>query len=73
MWIPRQLIAALVALTLFTQGITANKVVMVYSVQRHGARNMLPKTALLQESDATGGPTLLPQGQSQANRAGANT
>lgn len=43
---------------------------MAYSVQRHAARNVLPKTSNLQESDATGGPTLLPVGASQAYDAG---
>lgn len=42
----------------------------VYSLQRHGARNVLPKTALLAESDLIGGPTLLPQGQRQTYEAG---
>lgn len=46
------------------------KVVMVYSIQRHGARNVLPKTALLQESESIGGPSLLPEGQKQAYLAG---
>lgn len=31
---------------------------------------MLPKTSLLQETDADGGPTLLPEGQRQAYNAG---
>lgn len=42
----------------------------VYSVQRHGARNVLPKSALLTETDANGGPTLLPQGERQTYLAG---
>lgn len=42
----------------------------VFSIQRHGARNVLPKTALLKESDARGGPALLPEGQRQAYNAG---
>jgi hypothetical protein len=45
--------------------------VMVYAVVRHGARNVLPKTANLTESGATGGPALLPQGRVQASTAGA--
>ena len=49
---------------------TAAELLLVYSVGRHGARNVLPKTDLLQESDANGGPTLLPQGQRQAYSAG---
>lgn len=36
--------------------------IAVYSIQRHGARNVLPKSALLAESSIIGGPTLLPQG-----------
>ncbi|MEW5318965.1 MAG: hypothetical protein WDW38_010143 [Sanguina aurantia] len=44
----------------------------LYSVQRHGARNVLPKSALLTETDANGGPTLLPQGQHQTFLAGAS-
>lgn len=45
---------------------------MVYSVQRHGARNVLPKSSLLKETDAFGGPTLLPQGRKQCFDAGVN-
>ncbi|KAG2425428.1 hypothetical protein HYH02_015034 [Chlamydomonas schloesseri] len=45
--------------------------VMVYSLQRHGARNVLPKGALLTETDLIGGPTLLPEGQRQTYNAGA--
>lgn len=47
------------------------KLVLVYSVQRHGARNVLPKTALLSEPDTNGGATLLPQGERQTQLAGA--
>ncbi|KAG2435149.1 hypothetical protein HXX76_007234 [Chlamydomonas incerta] len=47
------------------------KLVMVYSLQRHGARNVLPKGALLTETDLIGGPTLLPEGQRQTYNAGA--
>jgi hypothetical protein len=43
---------------------------MVFSVQRHGARNVLPKTSGLQESSTSGGPTLLPQGMRQAYDVG---
>lgn len=46
------------------------EVVLVYSIQRHGARNVLPKSATLSESDSNGGPTLLPEGQRQAWEAG---
>lgn len=69
----RSLHAALVALALLAlssqQGARA-EVVLVYSVQRHGARNALPKTSLLKESAAAGGPTLLPEGERQAYNAG---
>lgn len=66
---------ALLALVLLLSALlplctAAGELLLVYSVQRHGARNVLPKTALLQESDAHGGPTLLPQGQRQAYEAG---
>lgn len=47
-------------------------VIHVFSVSRHGARNVLPKNATLHESEATGGPTLLPQGQRQCYDAGAD-
>lgn len=43
---------------------------MVYAVVRHAARNVLPKSANLTESEATGGPALLPQGRVQASTAG---
>lgn len=49
----------------------SGEVVMVYAVTRHGARNVLPKSATLQESEATGGPTLLPQGIQGSTAAGA--
>jgi hypothetical protein len=42
---------------------------LVYAVTRHGARNALAKTALLQEPQ--GGVTLLPTGQRQCYNAGA--
>lgn len=45
--------------------------ILAYSIQRHGARNVLSKSALLTESDATGGPTLLPAGQQMCYAAGA--
>lgn len=44
--------------------------VMVYSIQRHGARNVLPKSSVLAESEAAGGPALLPQGRRQCRAAG---
>lgn len=43
---------------------------LVYAVTRHGARNALSKTALLQEP-SPGGVTLLPAGQRQCFDAGA--
>lgn len=93
--------------------LAAADLLLAYSIERHGARNVLPKTATLkargqldlaaaagaatslrplrrlgraagpppvepfasscpvQESDAAGGPTLLPEGQLQAWKAGA--
>lgn len=49
---------------------SAGELLMVYSIQRHGARNVLSKTSLLKESDLIGGPTLLPEGQQQTYAAG---
>lgn len=46
------------------------ELIMAYSIQRHGARNVLPKSAVLTESDASGGPTLLPAGQQMCFEAG---
>lgn len=43
---------------------------LVYAINRHGARNALSKTALLQEP-SPGGVTLLPTGQRQCFDAGA--
>ncbi|KAF6262384.1 hypothetical protein COO60DRAFT_1496824 [Scenedesmus sp. NREL 46B-D3] len=48
------------------------ELIMVYSIQRHGARNVLPKSSTLKESESTGGPTLLPQGQRQCYDAGSS-
>lgn len=45
-------------------------VAMVYTIQRHGAREILPKTAQLEESPALGGPSLLPQGERACYDAG---
>lgn len=50
---------------------SAAELVLAYSIQRHGARNVLPKSALLTENDSAGGPTLLPAGQQQTLDAGA--
>ncbi|KAL4457857.1 hypothetical protein ABPG75_012722 [Micractinium tetrahymenae] len=58
------------ALLLAARLVAAN-LLLAYSIERHGARNVLPKTATLKESDAAGGPTLLPEGQLQAWKAGA--
>lgn len=46
------------------------ELLLAYSIQRHGARNVLPKSALLTESDAPGGPTLLPAGKQMCFDAG---
>lgn len=62
------LLALLLPLLLARQA--SGELLMVYSVQRHGARNVLPKTATLKETDAAGGPTLLPEGQRQAYDVG---
>lgn len=59
------------AIPMYSMAAVDANVVMVYSVQRHAARNVLPKSANLTESDATGGPTLLPAGAKQAHDAGA--
>lgn len=48
----------------------SSELIMAYSVQRHGARNVLPKSAVLTENDAAGGPTLLPAGQQMCYEAG---
>lgn len=63
------LVLSLFTLLTLTQTTHAN-LDFVYSVQRHGARNVLPKSALLTETDANGGPTLLPQGERQTFLAG---
>jgi hypothetical protein len=47
-----------------------SELVLAYSIQRHGARNVLPKSADLTESDPAGGPTLLPAGQQMCYEAG---
>ncbi|TFJ86908.1 hypothetical protein NSK_001996 [Nannochloropsis salina CCMP1776] len=46
------------------------ELVLSYVVLRHGARNMLPKTSTLQESNVFGGPNLLPEGQQQCYEVG---
>lgn len=47
------------------------ELLLAYSIQRHGARSVLPKSALLTESDhAAGGPTLLPAGKEMCYDAG---
>ena len=48
------------------------ELLVVYAVNRHGARNFLPKTSLLVDVDANGGPTLLPEGQRQCYNAGVS-
>jgi len=44
---------------------------MTFGIVRHAARNVLPKSANLTESDATGGPALLSQGVRQAHSVGS--
>lgn len=51
-------------------GLIRGDLVQVYTVNRHGARNVLRKDANLTESDANGGPTLLPEGRAMVNAAG---
>ncbi|EFJ51404.1 hypothetical protein VOLCADRAFT_103449 [Volvox carteri f. nagariensis] len=60
----------LLLLHLFLQ--TEASLVAVYSIQRHGARNVLRKGALLTEDALVGGPTLLPEGQRQTYTAGVS-
>jgi hypothetical protein len=57
-------------LLLISAATCSSELVMVYAVVRHAARNVLPKSANLTESEATGGPALLPQGRVQASTAG---
>ncbi|KAL6746088.1 histidine phosphatase superfamily [Haematococcus lacustris] len=47
-----------------------SSVLLTFSIARHGARNALPKTMLLQESSSYAGPTLLPVGQRMCYNAG---
>lgn len=61
---------SLVVILLYHFFSTKAEVVLVYGVQRHAARNVLPKSANLSESDALGGPTLLPIGARQAYDVG---
>ncbi|PNH11153.1 hypothetical protein TSOC_002046 [Tetrabaena socialis] len=63
-------VRALAALALFFASSANASLVTVYSLQRHGARNVLAKSAVLTEGDIIGGPTLLPQGQRQTYTAG---
>lgn len=65
------LLAAAAAVAALPSPVSSSSLVMVYSIQRHGARNVLPKSSHLVESEATGGPTLLPAGQRQCYDAGA--
>lgn len=58
----RRLLDAVVLSTVILALVHA-ELVSVYTIQRHGARNVLPKTAHLKEDDSTGGPTLLPEGE----------
>lgn len=54
---------ALLAAVLLLFRTASAEVAMVLSVQRHGARNVLVKSPYLVETDAFGGPSLLPQGE----------
>ncbi len=63
------MLIAAVAIVALAASVHAD-VVMVYSIQRHGARNQLPKTSLLKESASLAGPTLLPLGERLCYNAG---
>ncbi|KAG2501116.1 hypothetical protein HYH03_000934 [Edaphochlamys debaryana] len=63
------LLAALLAIQTLLW-VAQGELVAVYSLQRHGARNALPKGILLTEGDLIGGPTLLPRGQRMTYDAG---
>ncbi|GIL62620.1 hypothetical protein Vafri_16819 [Volvox africanus] len=66
-------LAALICIVAFQAFLHSDAaLVAVYSVQRHGARNVLPKGIFLTEDDLIGGPTLLPQGQLQTYNAGVS-
>jgi hypothetical protein len=60
---------AAVTLALLVSAVSS-ELVLTYSIQRHGARNVLPKSAVLTENGAAGGPTLLPAGQQMCYEAG---
>ncbi len=68
----RHSLVALVALFLhfLLLGAASGDLVAVYSIARHGARNVLPKSANLSETDQSGGPALIPAGQQQCYDAG---
>jgi hypothetical protein len=57
---------ALLAVVTQTQG----AIIAVYAVNRHGARQALPKAANLSEALSAGGPSLLPQGHAMCHGAG---
>lgn len=61
-------LAAVVALAVAS--VAQADLVMAYSMNRHGARNFLPKGPTLNEADSNGGPTLLPEGQRMCYNAG---
>ena len=63
-------LAAVVSAILLLLVPAYGEIILAYSIQRHGARNVLPKSALLTESDASGGPTLLPAGGQMCYEAG---
>lgn len=59
-------VAVLASITLAIHG----ELVLVYTINRHGARDFLLKASTLRETDTPGGPSLLPQGQRQCYNAG---
>jgi hypothetical protein len=63
-------LAAVVSAILLLLAPAYGELILAYSIQRHGARNVLPKSALLTETDASGGPTLLPAGGQMCYEAG---
>jgi hypothetical protein len=65
----RRVALLLLVHTLLCAGAARAELLLVFAVSRHGARNALPKSALLQEP--AGGVTLLPLGQRQCYNAGA--
>jgi hypothetical protein len=68
----RHLLLLLPLLLLALHGTTpcVAKLELVFAITRHGARNLLPKSANLSELDTNGGPTLLPEGVRMCFNAG---